>query len=248
MTSDQKFDRRFILAAIPSTALVSACASIDPSILDPSILAGLGPLTEGEAARGIKAALSNGVGHAIDTIGIFNGFWQNNRIQVPLPGTLRDVQSALSVVGADGIMNELHQELNRGAEKAMPVAKTIFMDAISAMTIQDAINIVQGPDDAATTYLRNNTTSSLTTLFSPIMENALGQTGALRLVDDVSGQLSNVPFAPQLGSSAKTDLIGHGVDYGLKGLFTYIGDEEKAIRENPAKRTSIILQRVFGRG
>ena len=78
------------------------------------------------------------------------------------------------------------------------------------------------------------------------MENALNQTGALQLVDQVSSSLNNVPFGPNLGVDARNDLISHGVNYGLKGVFYYIGEEEKAIRENPAKRTSEILRRVFG--
>lgn len=238
-----ELDRRFVLLGLPSSALVASCETFDPAVLGQ---VGLGPLTEGEAATGIRAALNNGVDHAINKIGIFDGFWRNDRIQVPLPGVLRDVSQALNVVGAGGIMNELHQQLNRGAEKAMPVAKNIFVDAITSLTIQDAINIVKGPDDAATSYLRGRTTNSLVRLFSPVMEDALGQTGALRLLDDVTGQLRSVPFAPSLGRDAKSDLIGHGVDFGLRGLFTYVADEEKAIRENPAKRTSQILQRVFG--
>jgi len=78
------------------------------------------------------------------------------------------------------------------------------------------------------------------------MESALNQTGALRLVDDVAAQMGSVPFAPSLGANARNDLIEHGVDYGLKGVFHFIGEEEKAIRANPAKRTSDILRRVFG--
>jgi len=70
-------------------------------------------------------------------------------------------------------------------------------------------------------------------------------TGALRLVDDVASQLKIVPFGPNLGAGARSDLIDHGVDYGLRGVFHFIGEEEKAIRENPAKRTSEILRRVF---
>jgi len=36
------------------------------------------------------------------------------------------------------------------------------------------------------------------------------------------------------------------VEKGMAGIFYYIGREEAAIRENPAKRTSEILQKVFG--
>jgi len=90
-----------------------------------------------------------------------------------------------------------------------------------------------------------NTTSQLTQLFSPIMETALNDTGALRLVDNVSSQLGAIPFGPNLGANARNDLISHGVDFGLEGMFHFIGEEEKAIRANPAKRTSEILRRVF---
>lgn len=238
-----ELDRRFVLLALPSTAALGACETLDPSVLGG--LGSLGGLTQGDAALGIKAALNNGVDHAIGKIGILDGFWANDRIQVPLPNTLNDIRSALRIVGADGVINELHQQLNRGAEKAMPVAKNIFVDAITSLSISDAINIVKGPDDAATTYLRRSTSQSLANLFSPIMENALSGTGALRLLDDVTNELRGIPFGPQLGRDAKRDLIAHGVDFGLKGLFTYVGDEEAAIRRNPAKRTSEILRRVF---
>ena len=238
-------DRRLLLLGIPSTLVLNACETVDPTILDQ--IAGLGGgLTEADAAKGIKAALNNGVSHAIGKIGVLDGFWKDGIVQIPLPNTLQDVQSALRLVGADGILNELHQQLNRGAEKAVPVAKDIFVNAITSLTIRDAIDIVKGADDAATTYLRQSTSSQLAQLFSPIMENALSQTGALKLLDDVTQELSNIPFAPDLGADARRDLIGHGVDYGLKGLFHYVAEEEKAIRENPAKRTSEILRRVFG--
>jgi hypothetical protein len=42
------------------------------------------------------------------------------------------------------------------------------------------------------------------------------------------------------------DLTSHVVDEGSDGIFYYLAQEEKAIRENPLKRTSQILQRVFG--
>jgi len=166
-------------------------------------------------------------------------------VRIPLPKVLQDVQSYLKPIGADGLLVELQQQLNRGAEKAAPVAKDIFIGAIRDLTITDAINIVRGPDNAATQYLADRTTTKLAQLFSPIMENALNQTGALQIADQLQSTMRNIPLGPNL-SNARGDLIKHGVEYGLKGVFYYIGEEEKAIRENPAKRTSEILRRVFG--
>jgi hypothetical protein len=234
--------RRTILLSLPAMGL-AACETLDPSVLEGIINSGA--LTQGEAASGIRAALNNGITQAISIVGADGGFLNNGRIKIPLPTALQDVQNILQPLGAGGLLNNLQTQLNRGAEAAAPVAKDIFFDAVRGLSIQDAIAIVQGPDNAATSYLQEKTTNRLTTLFSPIMENALQNTGALQLLDQVSSRVSAVPFAPQLGANAKTDLISHGVDYGLRGVFTYIGDEEKAIRENPAKRTSEILRRVF---
>ena len=239
----RKLDRRLFLLSAGAVGL-TACETLDTEAL--GAILGSGILSQADAARGIRAALDNGVGHAVSTVGRDGGFLNDSLIHIPLPKTLQDVKSVLSVVGAQGLMSDLEVQLNRGAEKAAPVAKSIFLDAITALTIQDAIGIVKGPANAATQYLQSATTPKLTSLFSPIMETALGETGALRLFDQLAGQVKNVPFAPKLGADAKTSLISHGVDYALGGVFHYIGEEERMIRENPAKRTSEILRRVFG--
>ena len=53
-------------------------------------------------------------------------FWRNDLIKIPLPNVLQDVQSVLRPIGADKLLADLHQQLNRGAEQAAPVAKDIF--------------------------------------------------------------------------------------------------------------------------
>lgn len=239
-------DRRLVLLGLASTPL-AACETLDPAILDGlGSIGGLGgALSASEVALGLKAALDNGVGSALTNVGVLNGFLGNDTIRVPLPKVLQDVQSVLAPVGADSLLVELQTQLNRGAEKAAPVAKDIFLGAVRGLTIPDAFNILRGHETAATEFLQSRTTPRLAQLFEPIMGDALNQTGALRLVDNVSSQLKSVPFGPNLGTNARSDLISHGVDYGLQGVFHFIGEEEKAIRANPAKRTSDILRRVF---
>jgi len=239
-------DRRIVLLGLVSTPL-AACETLDPAILEGIVGAGgFGDaLTAGEVGLGLKAALDNGVGNALANVGVLNGFLGNDLIRIPLPKVLQDVQSVLAPIGAGSLLNELQTQLNRGAEKAVPIAKDVFLGAVRGLTITDAFNILRGPETAATEYLKANTTTQLTQLFSPIMESALGDTGALRLVDSVSSQLASVPFGPNLGGNARNDLISHGVNFGLQGMFHFIGEEEKAIRANPAKRTSEILRRVF---
>ena len=239
-------DRRLVLMGLAATPL-AGCETLDPAILDGIISGqngGLG-LTAADVALGLKAALDNGVGNALSNVGVLDGFLGNDLIRIPLPKVLQDVQSVLAPIGADNLLVELQTQLNRGAEKAAPIAGDIFLSAVRGLTITDAFNILRGHETAATEFLQARTTTQLGQLFKPIMEDALGQTGALRLVDSVSSQLQVVPFGPNLGINARNDLIDHGVDYGLRGVFHFIGEEEKAIRANPAKRTSEILRRVF---
>ena len=243
----QRLDRRFILAGLLSSPL-AACETIDPQILDDILGAGGSGfgLTQADAARGIRAALDKGIGTAVSTVGVAGGYFNDGQIRIPLPGDLQKAQNFLNQVGAGGLLNNLEGALNRGAETAAPYAKSIFLDVISGLTIADAINIVRGPSNAATQYLSSRTMPKLVSLFSPIMTDALQNTGALQLFDQMAGNLQGIPFAPQLGADAKAGLIEHGITKGLDGLFYYIGQQEAAIRANPAERTSAILRQVFG--
>lgn len=52
----------------------------------------------------------------------------------------------------------------------------------------------------------------------------------------------SVPFIPDV----KADLTNHVVEKGMDGIFYYMAKEEAEIRQNPAKRTTDLLKRVFG--
>lgn len=240
--------RRKLLGLMAALPALSACETLDPAVIE-GILGsgglGAGGLSQFDASQGIKAALDNGVGSAISTVGRQNGYLGDSIIRIPLPNKLAEVQSTLATFGASGLLDDLEVSLNRGAEKAAPVAKDIFVSAVSQLSIQDAIGIVRGTEYAATEYLQAKTTDSLTTLFSPILADSLNDTGALRLVDQLDSRLSGFGLSG-VGASAKSDLISHGVAFGLSGVFHYIGEEERLIRENPAQRTSEILRKVFG--
>lgn len=237
--------RRAFLATFGSALPLAACESIDPSVLQ-GILQTAGPLTQGEAAQGIKQALSNGVLSALLTVGKPGGYWNNGKIRIPLPQSLQKAQNVLAKVGASGMLDEVQEKLNQGAEQAAPQAKSIFLDAVTGLSIPDAIAIVQGGEHAATDYLQNTTTPKLTALFTPIMKGQLRNTGAFQALDDVTARVNKIPFAGQLVQTSQNDLVSFGVEKGLDGVFYYIGQEEAAIRANPAKRTSEILRRVFG--
>jgi len=121
--------RRKVLLGIGAAASLPACETIDPNVLNQILTTGgtgFG-LSQADADLGIRTALNNGVSNAISTIGVFDGFWKNNLIQIPLPSQMVSIQNTLSRFGGGSLFSRMHEQLNRGAEKAVPVAKDIFV-------------------------------------------------------------------------------------------------------------------------
>ena len=202
---------------------------------------GASGLGEGEIAAGLKEALSVGADRVVSLIGVTDGFWKRPDIRIPLPDSLRTVQQALTKIGMSGMVDDLELKLNRAAETATPRAKALFKDAISAMTLQDAKGILNGPQDAATQYFRGKMATPLKGEMRPIVDEELAKAGAVQAYDGVMGRYKSLPFVPD----AKADLTDHVLTLGIDGIFTYLGKEEAAIRQDPAKRTTELLKKVF---
>jgi hypothetical protein len=199
-------------------------------------------LTDSEIAKGLKDALRVGTETVVGQLGRLDGFNADPAVHIPLPNSLQRVKSALGTVGMSGMMDDLELKLNRAAEQAAIPAKQLFWDSIETMTIEDVKGIYTGPDDAATRYFQKKMSEPLAIAMQPIVERTLNEVGAIQAYDAAMSQYTNLPFMPNV----KADLNSYVVSKGMDGIFHYLAIEEAAIRENPAKRTTEILQTVFG--
>ena len=107
------------------------------------------PVTESTDASGLKEALRIATERAVQSTSRTNGFLDNPRIRIELPGALGKMASALRVVGMGAQVDELELAMNRAAERAVGEATPVFVDAITKMTLQDAAGIVTGGDTLA---------------------------------------------------------------------------------------------------
>lgn len=200
------------------------------------------PLTDGEIGAGLKEALKVGTGRVVGQLGAVDGYYADPAIHIPLPGELDTVHDVLTRIGFNSLTADLELKLNRAAERAAPEARDVFWQAITEMTLSDVRTIWKGPDDAATRYFRGKMTGPLTERFTPIVLDSMGDVGAIRAFDRMMARYEAVPFVPDI----KADLTRYTVEKSLDGLFHYVAREEAAIRRDPAKRTTQLLQRVFG--
>ncbi len=196
-----------------------------------------------DMAAGLKEALTVGSGSVVSRLGKSGGFNNDPAVHIPLPGSLKTVKSALGKVGMGGMLEDLELKMNTAAEVATPKAKRLFIDAIKAMTLDDAKKIFNGPNDSATRYFQSRMSAPLAKEMNPIVRDSLSSVGAVKQYDATMEQYEALPLVPD----AKANLTEYVVQKSMDGIFHYLAIEEAAIRENPAKRTTALLKKVFGK-
>jgi hypothetical protein len=156
---------------------------------------------------------------------------------------LASVQRSLRPIGLSGPLDDLELRVNRGAERAMPAARRLLENAVRSITLQDALGILRGPNDAATQYLRSRTENELIASLRPSMESSLEGAGAFTSLNNALQRNGLAGSAQNL----RSQLIDFAVSRALDAAFSLIADEERAIRSYPVRRTTSLLRRVFGR-
>lgn len=200
-------------------------------------------LSAGEITRGLKEALAQGTEKAIRNLGQSNGFLGNVAVKIPMPEKLQTVEKGLRMANQGKYADEFIATMNHAAEAAVPEASGIIGDAIRGMTIEDANNILRGPDDAATQYFRKVGEPRLKEKFLPIVKQATEKTGVTAAYKNLTGKAG---FAAGFLQKEGYDVDQYVTVKALDGLFKTIAVEEKEIRKNPAARGTDLLKRVFG--
>lgn len=200
-------------------------------------------VSESEAAQAIREALDQGTGRGIGVLNVKDGFFGNAAYKLLLPPEAQRIENTLRNLGMGAMVDKAILSINRAAEDAVGYARPIFLDAIREMTIADAINIVKGPNNAATEYFRQRTTQKLIDAFTPVVKSSLDQFSATKYYGDVVNTYNAFPTTL---NKLNPDLPSYVVGKAVNALFDQIAKEEANIRANPVARTTEILQKVFG--
>jgi hypothetical protein len=249
-------------------------------------------LEQPNIAEGLKEALKVGTDTAVSKLALADGYLKDEAVKILLPDELESQIAAFKSININifGIGNVTGEDLyntglpilgissladleddlivgvNRAAESAAKEAAPIFFDAITGITIADAESILYGPNDAATTYLKDNTFSSLFNLYEPKIDNAInnvkvGEKSVEVIYSDFVDEYNSI-LSTQIPTSLinstplfelvdlqlieNPDISSFATEKGLDGLFLKIEEEEANIRENPLARVTDILEEVFG--
>lgn len=199
-------------------------------------------LSSTDIAAGLKQALDKGVSSAIDSLGKTDGFLANGKVSIPMPDKLSRVERALRKIGQDKYADQFVTTMNRAAESAVPLTADIMKDAIANMSFDDARAILEGPDDAATSYLKSAGGDQMREKIMPIVKDATSQAGVTSVYKKM---VDKVDFLGSYIDIGDYDIDSYVTDRTVDGLFTMIAEEEQKIRQDPAQRTTDLLKSVF---
>lgn len=202
----------------------------------------LSDLSNQDVIAGLKEALNKGTAHAVATLGKENGYFGNDKVKIPMPGSMQKIEKAMRKMRMGKYADELILTMNRAAEAAVPEARTLFVSAIKEMTVQDAKAILTGGDTSATDYFRAKTTPPLSAKFLPVVQQATAKVGVAQKYNQLASKAARVGLVDK----EQTNLENYITQKALEGLFLMIADEEKAIRANPLQQGSKLLSKVFG--
>lgn len=214
------------------------------------------PLTQTEIIAGLKEALVVGTNKSVDLLGATDGYYKDEMVKILLPPEADIIVDNIGrVPGGQQLLDDVLLQINRAAEDAVSEAKPIFVNSIKSMTINDAVGILRGENNAATMYLHRTTYDDLFRLYQPKIQVSLDK----KLVGNVSTAQSwntltsrwNEVARSVVGQVAGLKPVEISLDEyltgkALDGLFFKIEQEEKLIRKDPTARVTALLRRVFG--
>jgi len=202
-----------------------------------------GALTNHEIGLGLKEALTIGIGQGSDKLSQVNGYLESP-YKILLPMEAQKVVDKLKVIpGFSDVEQRLVTRLNRAAEEAAKGAKNIFIGSIKQMTFQDALSILTGEKNAATTYLQRTTYNQLSAKFQPVILKALEDVQAQQLWREIVTKYNTLPFVNKVNPA----LDEHVTDKALIGLFDMVTKKELQIRTDISERTTPLLKKVFAK-
>lgn len=204
-----------------------------------------GNLSEGEIVKGLKEALEVGAKESVDFASKKGGFNETPRIRIPFPPEAEEVKEKALQMGMDQKVEKFENTMNRAAEKAAKKAAEIFVGAIKNMSVQEGREILEGENDAATQYLRDNTNDQLFREFKPIVEKANDEVKLTKYWNPLAAAYNKSTMMTGK-EEVNPDLDEYVTERAIDGLFVLVAEEEAKIRKDPAARVKDILKKVFG--
>jgi len=188
---------------------------------------------------GIQKAFARAVERAVRRLSQRGGFQGDEMVRIALPPWLQRFAGVLRRTGGRPLVERFETALNRAAERAMPEAAGTLARTVSSMGVREIRDVARGSQDAATRYLREQTSDELYRRLRPIVEEEVERWAVIRWYKRA---------APRVLGEARGDIDDYVTRKAVEGVFAYIAVEERKLRERPFGRAGQLLRHAICRG
>ena len=198
-------------------------------------------ISNNEIYSGLNEALVISVKNSCNKASKAGGFLENNKIRIDFPKEIIRVKTSCNKIGLSHLVVKFEGKLNKTAEQISLYASDIILESVNDLKFTDAIAILNGPENALTKYLRDDSYNNLYNAFYPQTLRAISNTGIQKLFDNIIKKYNKIPLVKKVDF----DLSNYITVKTIDGIFFLISEEEKKIRNNPKARTTELLQKIF---
>ena len=200
------------------------------------------------ALNTVQSVLNNGTQEAFSVFGDSNEFMTNALIDAAMSQKLKDINNKLESLGLSSVVAKEKALISDIANASITTARPIVTKAINEMTTQDAIAIISGGKDAATSYLKDKTYNDLTTAIAPVVTDKTESLGINSLLNNALGG-NNSSLNGVLGAVLGTGSTASGSEQLndavtkqlVDGLFNIVEQTENNVRSNPSTILNSVL-------
>ncbi|MDM8545074.1 DUF4197 domain-containing protein [Candidatus Venteria ishoeyi] len=218
-------------------------------------------LSSMQLSGGVKDVLSIGTEKAIKMLGQEGGFSNNPALKIGIPDSMKSIEKALRSAGQGKRVDDAIATMNKAAEQAIPEAAEVFNETIKAMSVTDAMGLINGPENSLTEYFQKNSSEALKQRILPIITKATASTGATAAYKQLTAKMGNLDVNKMAGLGdlgalgkavgielpATVDLDAYVTDKALEGLFKTLSEQEANIRKGgAAAQATDLLKKIFG--
>ena len=198
-------------------------------------------ISNNDIISGLNEALVISVKNSCNKASKAGGFLDNNKIRIDFPKEIIRVKTSCNKIGLSHLIVKFEGKLNKTAEQISLYSSEIILESVYNLKFTDAINILNGPENALTKYLRDDSYNNLYNAFYPQTLRAISNTGIQKLFDNIIKKYNKIPLVKKVDF----DLSNYITVKTIDGIFFLISEEEKKIRNNPKARTTELLQKIF---
>ena len=198
-------------------------------------------ISNNEIYSGLNEALVISVKNSCNIASKAGGFLENEKIRIDFPKEIKRVKTSCNKIGLSHLVVKFEGKLNKTAEQISLYASEIILESVNDLKFTDAIAILNGPENALTKYLRDESYNNLYNAFYPQTLRAISNTGIQKLFDNIIKKYNKIPLVKKVDFDLSNYITVETID----GIFFLISEEEKKIRNNPKARTTELLQKIF---